>query len=479
MKISRPIILFCIAVSLSFMGYPQTESSAVFIVSPYLQVGYHPSTQSLELVWQAGTNKSIWAVEERTGSEKLWTQMMAPQLTAITVSNLPPHTVYKTLLTPLRPGSNFEYRVLKDGQVVFSSDGKAPKSAGQPYRFVVFGDIGAGTKEAKEMAHQAFLAMPDLVVVPGDIVYEYGLVSEYRTRFWPIYNADKADSNGAPLMRSVPFIAAPGNHDADTRDLDRYPDALAYYTLWDLPLNGPVAKEGSALVPVLKASDAARKAFTTAAGDAYPRMANFSYNYGNAHWTVLDADTYVDWTDSTLQKWVADDLASVKEAAWKFVVFHHPGFNSSREHFEQQQMRVLSPLFEKGGVDVVFNGHVHNYQRSYPMHFVPDNSGVAFAPSKNGKPRGRLVNGRWTLDKKFNGKNLTKPDGVIYIVTGAGGQELYNPEQTNDPDSWQKFTCRFVSSIHSLTVADVAGKKLTIRQVGEDGKELDRFTITK
>ena len=68
---------------------------------------------------------------------------------------------------------------------------------------------------------------------------------------------------------------------------------------------------------------------------------------------------------------------------------------------------------------------------------------------------------------------------MIYIVTGAGGQHLYNPEQQDDPDSWQRFTDKFVSTVHSLTVADVDGKTLTIRQLTADGAELDRFTLTK
>ncbi len=68
---------------------------------------------------------------------------------------------------------------------------------------------------------------------------------------------------------------------------------------------------------------------------------------------------------------------------------------------------------------------------------------------------------------------------MIYVVTGAGGQHLYNPEQNDDPDSWQKFTDKFFSTVHSLTVADVDGKTLKIRQVAADGQELDQFTITR
>ena len=76
-------------------------------------------------------------------------------------------------------------------------------------------------------------------------------------------------------------------------------------------------------------------------------------------------------------------------------------------------------------------------------------------------------------------KTKTKPIGVIYIVTGAGGKDLYNPEQENKPDSWQKFTEKFISTIHSLTVVDVNGKKLLLKQVSAEGKILDSVTITK
>ena len=68
---------------------------------------------------------------------------------------------------------------------------------------------------------------------------------------------------------------------------------------------------------------------------------------------------------------------------------------------------------------------------------------------------------------------------MIYLVTGAGGNTLYNPEQQDDPASWQPFTHKFISKIHTLTVADVDGTKLTVRQVSMNGEELDRFIVTK
>ena len=452
----------------------------VFFTKPYLQIGHNASSTSLELLWHTTDVNADWQVELKNTATDNWTKSTAITFTTVAVAGVEVHRVYHAALNNLTAGNTFFYRILKNEKEVFTSEAQAPKSASQAFRFVAFGDIGAESKEQKALAAKIFLSKPDLVTVAGDIVYEYGLISEYRQKFWPIYNADKADANGAPIMRSVPWVAAVGNHDADSRDLDLRPQALAYYMYWDQPLNGPSIKEGGPAVPLLKGSDANKKAFYEAAGDAYPRQTNFSFNYGNAHWTVLDADTYVDWTDSTLKAWVKNDLAQSKEAVWHFVLFHHPGFTSAIDHFEQQQMRLLSPIFEAGKVDIVFNGHVHNYQRSFPMKFAPEKNGTLLVGGKDNKTiRGRVVPGLWTLDKKFDGKTNKKPDGIIYVVTGAGGKDLYNPEQENKPDSWQKFTNKFISTVHSFTLIDVAGKTLKLQQLTADGKVLDTIEIRK
>ncbi len=471
------IWLLCIALNAS----PQKANLPnTFLVKPYLQVGTNPSGTTLQLLWHSSDTAAEWLAERSGENANSWIRSQPPAANKITAAGVVPHTVYSATFTGLAPGTVFNYRVSKNGKVVFTAQAKAPKSLSQPYRLVVFGDIGAGTKEAIEIAHGVYNAKPDLIAVPGDIVYDYGLIADYKTKFWPVYNADAGDSSGVSLLRSVPFIASVGNHDADTRDLDKYPDALAYYLYWQQPLNGPVGKEGGAFVPVLKGSDQNKKAFTQAAGNRYPVMSNFSYDYGNTHWTVIDADTYVDWTDKQLTDWVINDLANSKNATWHFVMFHHPGFTSSVDHFEQQQMRLLAPVFEAGKVDIVFNGHVHNYQRSYPMYFTPDKKGILLVGGKDNKTiRGRVVNGEWKLDKVFDGVTNTKPKGVIYIVTGAGGQELYNPEQENDTDNWQKFTVKFISTVHSFTVVDVDGQHLKLQQLNAAGKQLDTINITK
>jgi hypothetical protein len=438
----------------------------------------------LTLLWHAASADNAWSVEFRRAADRPWRKPEVVAAHQVAVGGVEPHTVYRAVLTGLIPGGDFWYQVRKRDKVVFSAVARAPKAADQGYRFVVFGDCGANTPEQRAIAYRTFIEKPDFVTIVGDIVYSRGTVRDYREKFWDAYIAEPASpTTGAPLLRSTLFIGAPGNHDILTRDLEKYPDALAYFFYWDQPLNGPDGEEGSAHVPELIGPETAKKAFRDAAGDAYPRMGNFSFNYANAHWTILDSNPYVDWTNADLRAWVEDDLDAARGSTWRFVAFHHPGFNSSRAHFPEQQMRRLADVFEAGKVDIVFAGHVHNYQRSYPLHFsTGDPADDKPLNDEKGKSLSRgklLVPGHWRLDKSFDGVTNTRPDGVIYLITGAGGNHLYNPEQQDDSRSWQGFTNKFISKIYSVTVADVDGSKLTIRQVSSDGQELDRFVVTK
>jgi len=461
---------------LSFQAYNQQPD---FLVKPYLQIGKTPSPQSMQVLWHAAVSNDKWFVEYKNSGADEWMKSKNQTSSRITVAGIEPFIVYSASIIGLAAGNKFMYRVSKNGKVAFEAEAKALKSKEQSFRIAISGDMGAGTATAKKIAYEIYKANPDMVAIAGDIVYNRGLLSEYTTKWWPVYNKDNADTMGAPLMRSIPFMASVGNHDALTRDLDRFPDALAYYHFWDQPLNGPDGKEGSAFVPVLTGSDANKKAFYDGAGDKYPEMTNFSFDQGNAHWTILDSNPYVDWNDSTLRDWLTKDLAAAANATWRFVLYHHPCFNSSRAHYEQQQMRLISPILEKGKVDIVFAGHVHNYQRTFPLTFKPDNLGIQLVAGANNVKIGKTVNGRWTLDKSFNGKRNTKPNGIIYVTTGAGGQGLYNPEQQKDTDSWQRFTTKFVSTVHSFTIMDVNGSTLMLRQLDINGKEVDNIKITK
>jgi hypothetical protein len=360
------------------------------------------------------------------------------------------------------------------------------KPRGQKTRFVAFGDNSCGEVSDHAIAYHAYSAHPDFVMNTGDNVYSSGLDSEYARYFFPVYNAEPmGPQTGAPLLRSVPYYSVIANHDVTGKDaqhrtvadFSRHPDALAYYTNWHYPLNGPTPTQ-----PTRAIGDAGAIAhFTACAGPRFPNMANYAFDYGDAHFLCLDSNVYVDPTDAALQAWIARDLDST-DAAWKFVVYHHPAFNVGFHHYREQHMRVLAPLFERHGVDLVLSGHEHNYQRTRPLRFAP----ASDAGAKQINSGDRLVPGTFTVDRTFDGRSVTKPDGILHIVTGAGGNHLYDPENNDTPESWRHpednnadYAARFLSDRHSLTVIDMDRRALLLTQIDERGHEIDRCRITK
>jgi len=212
-------------------------------------------------------------------------------------------------------------------------------------------------------------------------------------------------------------------------------------------------------------------------------MANFSFDYGNVHITCLDANYYANPLDPILVDWLKQDIGESK-ADWKIVAFHQPGFNSSKAHYEEQVMRLLSPLFENLKVNLVLSGHVHNYQRSLPLLFAPqkNKTGSHYVISPEGK-----VNGTFILDKDFDGSSNTKPKGIIYIVSGSGGDALYDVNLSGKPElwkhepkeNWEPFTQKFISNIYSFTLIETKAKELTLQQIDQAGRVIDQIKITQ
>jgi hypothetical protein len=101
------------------------------------------------------------------------------------------------------------------------------------------------------------------------------------------------------------------------------------------------------------------------------------------------------------------------------VAIHDGRVRGSRRIFKTEkkptvknsQMRGVAKFLEDHGVNVVFNGHEHNYQRTFPLRAE---AGVAAAPNPSGPPA-------VDIDTSFDGASQTVPDGVLYIVEGSGG----------------------------------------------------------
>ena len=459
-----------------------TDLIPVFTAIPYLQAGARASTlvegqESMILAWQTDSTPAKFEVVY--GKDGHWKNAV--------ITRTPRNMSYKRVgdrtvnftseFENLNLGTRYQYRVKMNDTLL--------KPRGKKSRFVSFGDNSLGQISDRAIAYHSYKAAPDFVMNTGDNVYSEGLDNEYARYFFPVYNADLAGPRiGAPLLRSVPFYSVLANHDVNSSDasgpicdFDKDIDALGLYTNLHLPLNGPTPTHKTPI----KGKQAILDEFLAAAGSRYPTMANYSFDYGDAHFLCLDSNRYVDPTDSNLQDWIEKDLAAT-DAAWKIVVYHHPAFNVGNEHYDEQHMRALSPIFEKHGVDLVLSGHEHNYQRTRPLKFEPRDLKGAKAVGHGA----RLVPGKFTVDREFDGKSVTTPKGVIYLTTGAGGNSLYDREMNQTPGAWlheedakADYVHSMISDRHSLTVIDLDQHSLTWKQVDEWGHEIDRATITK
>lgn len=449
-------------------GRPPIRVASDFVQTPYVQLGHREdgAANSLAIVWHGPDDNRRYRVQYQIAGQ-------THQVTAITVNRValpkvPAFRIHMATLRNLGAGLKVTYSVSTDSSS-FAATTQAPKDEKQPYRFVVFGDCGRGTPQQAKIAYQTYLQQPDFVMLTGDIVYNDGRVSEYEKNYFPYYAANVADPKvGAPLLSSTLTVGAPGNHDILNRNFNGNPDALAYFLYWKQPLNGPLRTNGAANTPTLTGNNEAKSAFLTASGMSYPRGANFSFDYGNAHWTILDANPYVDWTSPALRKWLSEDLAKAKGATWRFVALHHPPFHSSKSHEGDKQIRPIADLFEKGNVDIVFGGHVHNYQRTFPIQ----------VGSKLGVGKEELNKDDWSVDRSFDGTRNLKPKGVLYVVDGAGGAPLYNMELNEKPELWKPFQAKYFST-HCFSVVDISGNLFRLKQVDLNGKTIDQFSIRK
>ena len=104
----------------------------------------------------------------------------------------------------------------------------------------------------------------------------------------------------------------------------------------------------------------------------------WSFNVGKAHVVHIDSYSSVSTqmfdgaVADTFQTWLDNDLARVnrKQTPWIIAVFHAPWYNSNSAHYKENEPQRLKyeQILYKFGVDVALNGHVHSYERSYPVY---------------------------------------------------------------------------------------------------------------
>ena len=89
----------------------------------------------------------------------------------------------------------------------------------------------------------------------------------------------------------------------------------------------------------------------------------YTYQKGDVRFFALDSN----YMDRDQQRWLEQELSQSK-SKWKIAYFHHPIYSSGGRHGSEVDLRsIIEPLFIKYGLNVVFAGHEHFYERLKPQ----------------------------------------------------------------------------------------------------------------
>ena len=247
-------------------------------------------------------------------------------------------------------------------------------------KFLIIGDSGTGGREQYEVAAriiEAHKRFPfTFALMLGDNLYGSNNAAAFRSKFERPY---------APLLEAgVKFYAALGNHDDATQ---------RFYA--------PFNMEG-------------RRYYTHTSGDV--------------RFFVLDS-TYM---SPDQVRWVDNEL-SRSTHKWKIAYMHHPMYSSGEKHGSLVPLRnVLEPLFQRNGVDVVFAGHEHFYERIKPQM------------------------------------------GIVYITQG-GSAKLRRANIRNN----SALTDKGFDTDRSFTLAEIVGDQMHVETISRLGAIVDSATITR
>jgi predicted phosphodiesterase len=311
-----------------------------FLVEPYLQ---YATRTSMTIMWE--TETPCTAVVEYG--------LKFPPDQAVKVEKA--DVMGEVPLTKLEPASKYFYRV-----VCTDADGKTLESkpmtfltAADPndaYSFTVVGDTQRNPTVTARIAKLMWERRPNFVIHCGDVVDDGTAKWQWTGDLFKPCNE---------LFGRVPVYPCIGNHEKNNPQ---------YYKYFALP---------------------------------QPEY-YYSFKYGNAEFFVLDTNRRRDLSEKGEQYQWLDKALAASDAKWKFCYHHHPAYSSDDDDFGNSwkgpttsgdtRVRTLVKLYEKYKVDVVFNGHIHVYERTWPIR-----------------------------DGKVDQKN-----GVIHVTSGGGGATLEN-----------------------------------------------------
>ena len=307
---------------------------------------------------------------------------------------------YRAVLSGLTRAASYSYQVRADG-VDAGSPHQFRTEHGGPFRLLHFADSGEGNAEQLGLFRQMASEEVSLVLANGDLAYDLATHTSVENNYYGVYRE---------LMARVPFFATLGNHEYYT---DSGNPSLASRAT---PTNGiPTADQGR----------------------------YYSFDWGNAHFVALDTNIPLEKAvagNGEMLRWLEADLRSTRRF-WRVAFFHHPGYATGKHQDEPEAAWVrdhIVPILEAHGVQLVFNGHEHTYQRTHEL------LGGSVVPAHSG--------------------------GIVYVTSGGGGAQpsYFSPNE------------RIVQSIglNHYVSADVAGPSIRLQARGLDRVlDIDAHTL--
>ena len=418
------------------------------------------------------------------------------------------------LADDLAPGGRFHYRFrLADGtttpDAVFTT---APGRAAQaPFTFTAFADQGVNTDPTPSgqtgfsdnyykpedtnramapsdaLVEQISRQRPAFHLLAGDICYADPSGNGKPVKNNAPSSADKGFDNFDPTVWtqyfgaieksavSVPWLFTTGNHDMEALyDDNRAPGGAAHgyaghAARLDLPPTGP---RGCPSV--------------------------YSVVYGNVGVLSLDANdlsqeipTNAGYSGGAQLTWLGDRLAALRaDPTVDFVVafFHHCAYSTSATHASDGGVRAaLAPLFDRYSVDLVVQGHNHQYERTNPIRggrtttAAPD--GATVRPEQDGTTyiccgSGGRPRYSWQPGETDRYRGNTGPDSGTTVASYVAGPDGAKAPETVDWSQTRYLDYAFLA-VHVTPAATGGTASMSVRAITDRGTEIDRVDIVR
>jgi acid phosphatase type 7 len=269
--------------------------------------------------------------------------------------------LHHALLSDLEYSTEYTYRCNDSEEKTFKTLPAVGTLSTEKNGEVVFGVIGdlGTTKDSKITIEHCMSNDLDMMLHVGDLSY-----ANCDQNVWDIYGREIE-----PLSSVLPWMVCAGNHEIEIPSTSDNGSGVfkAFEARYQMPQIKP-AEFGEIVIPP--------------SGECTPSVFQSEYNYGNSfysfeaslvHVTVLNCYS-VSNKNSIQYKFAQNDFENVNrnKTPWLVVIMHCPWYNSNTAHQQEAQTTDMKSnmeeLFYKFNVNIAFQGHVHAYERTYPVY---------------------------------------------------------------------------------------------------------------